>query len=213
VLIATLACLFTPAMYHQIAERGRPTTKALNMATVFASAALLPFSAALVLSMAASQLLRGWTAVVLGAVAFAVTLFLWYGLELVHRRNSPRRSRTARRDDREGEGTIKDRIDHVLTEARTILPGAQALLGFQLITMLSEAFERLPLSSRYIHFSSLLSIALSTVLLLTPAAYHPHRRRRGGYGAVSPIREPCFALRDHSASPGARRCSLLLSES
>jgi RsiW-degrading membrane proteinase PrsW (M82 family) len=106
------------------------------------------------------------------AAALAVTLFFWYGLEFVHRRIHPRRSRTPVDDDRGTEATIEDRIDHVLTEARTILPGAQALLGFQLITMLSEAFERLPASSRYIHFSSLLSIALSTVLLLTPAAYH-----------------------------------------
>lgn len=50
--------------------------------------------------------------------------------------------------------------------------GSQALLGFQFITTLTEAFEKLPLSSRYVHLSSLLLVALSIVLLMTPAAYH-----------------------------------------
>jgi Family of unknown function (DUF6328) len=171
-LIGTLACLFTPAMYHQIGAQGRSTAQSLNIATVFASAALMPFAIALGLSVfaAADQLFSSSTAVVVAAGSLAVTLFCWYGLELAHRRTRPERQRL--NDDGNAGGTIKDRIDHVLTEARTILPGAQALLGFQFITMLSEAFERLPASSKYVHFVSLLCIALSTVLLLTPAAYH-----------------------------------------
>jgi cytochrome bd-type quinol oxidase subunit 2 len=53
-----------------------------------------------------------------------------------------------------------------------VLPGAQALLGFQFVTTLMEAFEKLPLSSRYVHLASLSMVAVSIVLLMTPAAYH-----------------------------------------
>jgi DMSO reductase anchor subunit len=60
----------------------------------------------------------------------------------------------------------------VLTEARTVLPGAQALLGFQFATMLMEGFEKLPESSKYVHLASLAMVALAIVLLMTPAAYH-----------------------------------------
>ena len=73
----------------------------------------------------------------------------------------------------EARGTPLDtRIKQVLTEARVVLPGAQALLGFQLVAVLADGFENLPESSRQLHLVSLILLALSTVLLMTPAAYH-----------------------------------------
>lgn len=53
-----------------------------------------------------------------------------------------------------------------------ILPGAQALLGFQFIAMMSQQFTKLPDSSKLAHISSLAAIALATMMLMTPAAYH-----------------------------------------
>jgi uncharacterized membrane protein len=38
--------------------------------------------------------------------------------------------------------------------------------------MLAEGFDRIPVSSQYIHLASLFAIAISTALLMTPAAYH-----------------------------------------
>ena len=71
------------------------------------------------------------------------------------------------------QGTqLKDKIEQVLTEGRVILPGAQALLGFQFATFLMEAFEKLPESSKYVHFVSLSLVGLSVIFLMTPAAYH-----------------------------------------
>jgi len=67
---------------------------------------------------------------------------------------------------------IEDKIGQALTEARVVLPGAQALLGFQLVTMFMDAFDNLPQSSKYVHIGSLCLIALSMILLMTPAAYH-----------------------------------------
>ena len=53
-----------------------------------------------------------------------------------------------------------------------VLPGAQALLGFQLVTMFMDGFDSLPQSSKYVHIGSLCLIALSMILLMTPSAYH-----------------------------------------
>jgi hypothetical protein len=36
------------------------------------------------------------------------------------------------------------KIEQVLTEARIIIPGAQALFGFQFVAMLTTGFDRLP---------------------------------------------------------------------
>ena len=68
--------------------------------------------------------------------------------------------------------TLEDRIDHVLTEIRVVLPGAQALLGFQLAIILLESFDQLPATSKYLHLASLSLIALTVILLMTPPAYH-----------------------------------------
>ena len=39
----------------------------------------------------------------------------------------------------------------MLTEARVIIPGGQALLGFQLIATLTKAFNELPDLFKYVH--------------------------------------------------------------
>jgi hypothetical protein len=75
-------------------------------------------------------------------------------------------------EDQAGGTPLDTRIRQVLTEARVVLPGAQALLGFQLVAVLADGFDKLPESSRQLHLVSLVLLALSTVLLMTPAAYH-----------------------------------------
>jgi hypothetical protein len=60
----------------------------------------------------------------------------------------------------------------MLTEARIILPGAQALLGFQLAIVLTEAFEKLEPAVKSLHGVALLLVCLSVLLLMSPAAYH-----------------------------------------
>jgi hypothetical protein len=39
---------------------------------------------------------------------------------------------------------LATKVEQLLTEARVIIPGAQALLGFQFIAMLTSGFDRLP---------------------------------------------------------------------
>ena len=59
---------------------------------------------------------------------------------------------TAERGGRE-HAPLHARIEQMLTETRVILPGAQALLGFQLVIVLSGTFEKLPVDSRVIQDS------------------------------------------------------------
>jgi hypothetical protein len=67
---------------------------------------------------------------------------------------------------------IDEEIRHALTEIRMVLPGAQALLGFQFITLVLQEFEKLPQSMKVTHLVSLSMMTLAVILLMTPAAYH-----------------------------------------
>ncbi len=53
-----------------------------------------------------------------------------------------------------------------------VLPGAQALLGFQLAVTLTRAFEALPYPSKLVHAPALMLVALAVILLIAPAAFH-----------------------------------------
>jgi Family of unknown function (DUF6328) len=63
-------------------------------------------------------------------------------------------------------------VEQLLTEARVIIPGAQALLGFQFAVTLTRAFEQLSSGAKLAHIIALLCVALAVVLLMAPAALH-----------------------------------------
>jgi hypothetical protein len=63
-------------------------------------------------------------------------------------------------------------VDQLLTEARLIIPGAQALLGFQLAVTLARAFEELPPGVKMVHIAALCCIGLAIILLIAPASIH-----------------------------------------
>lgn len=64
------------------------------------------------------------------------------------------------------------KIDYVLTEARVVLPGAQAILGFQFVIVLTSGFMELPSYLKWVHGAAIGLITTATILLMTPAAYH-----------------------------------------
>ncbi len=77
------------------------------------------------------------------------------------------------RDDPERESTPLDRkIEQMLTETRVVLPGAQALLGFQLIIVFSDAFEKLTAGAKGMHLAALGCVALAVIWLMAPASFH-----------------------------------------
>ena|SRR5579885_180463 len=62
---------------------------------------------------------------------------------------------------------------HLLEECRMVLPGVQALFGFQLIAVFNQTFwERLSASHRLVHLVALFVIAIAISLVMAPAAYH-----------------------------------------
>ena len=65
-----------------------------------------------------------------------------------------------------------------IEEARMVLPGIQALFGFQLIVAFNEHFRDLEPPQQVLHFVSLVLVALAIAIIVTPAAYH-HLAERG----------------------------------
>jgi hypothetical protein len=176
-MLASVGLLIAPSAFHRIADHGESTGRMQALTGRCAEAALLPFSIALGLDLAIAlgRTFGGVAAGLVGGAGFAViALVAWYGLgELMkqHQGADERLKAEAHRAARE-TAPLHSRIEQMLTEARVILPDAQALLGFQLAIVLTDAFERLPALSRALHGAALLCVALSVVLLITPAALH-----------------------------------------
>ena len=173
-LIIVVGLLMWPATYHRIVEGGEDTGRVHAFITRVAGWALLPFALVLGLDVAVAslKLLGTGPAVAAGAAAVAVALVFWYGIEIMARWWRGARGGEGATMSSTGPTSIDRKIEHVLTESRVVLPGAQALLGFQFATMLLDGFDHLPESSKYVHLGSLGAIALTTVLLIAPAAYH-----------------------------------------
>jgi hypothetical protein len=62
---------------------------------------------------------------------------------------------------------------HVLEECRMVLPGIQALFGFQLIAVFNQGFgEKLSPTEQVLHLVALVLTTLAMALVMTPAALH-----------------------------------------
>jgi len=83
-------------------------------------------------------------------------------------------------DDRERE-SLKDEVNTAIEEARMVLPGIQALFGFQLIAVFNNRFESLGEAQQVAHLVSIALIVLSIGAMMAPAAFH----RIGERGWVS----------------------------
>jgi predicted lysophospholipase L1 biosynthesis ABC-type transport system permease subunit len=62
---------------------------------------------------------------------------------------------------------------HVLEECRMVLPGIQALFGFQLIAVFNEGFaEKLAQGQQVLHLVAIVLTTLAMALVMSPAALH-----------------------------------------
>jgi hypothetical protein len=68
--------------------------------------------------------------------------------------------------------SLEDEVENLEQEGRMILPGIQALFGFQLIACFNAAFEQLSKQLQYIHLIALICVVISIVLVMTPPAFH-----------------------------------------
>lgn len=181
-MLVCLAVLMIPASYHRIVLHGRNTGQLHRLGTMTVSVGLFPFALAMGLSffLGANWVLGTTGSIILSAAVLTVTLVCWYGLELAARHRKTGSFRIHHMFDplrdidmhEEQETDLATRVKQVLIECRVVLPGAQALLGFQLIIMWMTAFFNIPRSWKLLHLASLICVAISTVLLIMPAAYH-----------------------------------------
>lgn len=71
------------------------------------------------------------------------------------------------------ELSLNDAATHVLEECRTVMPGMQALFGFQLIAVFSGVFgEQLSSAERLLHLAAIVLLTIAIVLVMAPAALH-----------------------------------------
>lgn len=67
---------------------------------------------------------------------------------------------------------LKTALQHALDEARMVLPGIQALFGFQLIAVFNQRFEALDAALQRTHLAALCLVAVAIALIMSPAAFH-----------------------------------------
>jgi hypothetical protein len=166
-LCLSVGLLIAPSMYHRLACRGESRHRALHVISRLTGWSLLPLtlglgaSAYVVFDRMAGNVMASAAAGVLTGAG----LVLLFGLGLVLRKPAkplPPESATA----------LKTKIEQLLTEARVIIPGGQALLGFQFVATLTKSFSALPNWVQGVHAAGLLAVALSVLIVMTPATLH-----------------------------------------
>jgi hypothetical protein len=172
-MLVSISLLIAPSLFHQIIFRGESKPAAIEAATLLAGASLLPLTVGLGIS-AFVVFEHGFgraVGTVIGTTFTATGLALLYGLGFALKRNR-KKPENSQMQETSKTTPLKTKIEQMLTEARVIIPGGQALLGFQLVATLTKAFNELPALFKYIHCAGLCAVALAVILLMTPAAVH-----------------------------------------
>jgi hypothetical protein len=163
-MMCVVALLITPGPYHRIVQNGEDSRSFHRLVTTIANLALAPFAIALGLDVVVTfgHLFGEVSGVFAGITAAAVAIGFWYGIPLAKRRhNCKQESAMATRPPEKSPATPLDvKIEQMLTETRVILPGAQALFGFQLAIVFTRSFADLPVVSMIVQAASLLLVTL-----------------------------------------------------
>lgn len=73
----------------------------------------------------------------------------------------------------EAEGDLKEQLRSLLEEARMVIPGVQALMGFQLVVVFNPLFPKsLSETQQSRHLISLGLTTLAMILIMSPASHH-----------------------------------------
>jgi hypothetical protein len=71
------------------------------------------------------------------------------------------------------ELSLNDAASHLLEECRTVVPGMQALFGFQLIAVFSTGFnDQLSSLERMLHLTAIVLVTIAIALVMAPTALH-----------------------------------------
>jgi len=166
----TIGLLIAPSMQHRIVEEGRDTIRIHGVAGLFAGIALLPLGISLGLDIYVvfEHVFNIDAAMIAGGSFCALAMLLWFVVGFSLRL----RLKVSAMCEKEEPTSLSTRIEQMLTEARVIVPGAQALLGFQLVVAFTRAFEDLDAALKVVHVTALCFVAAAILLLMTPAALH-----------------------------------------
>ena len=169
-LMLALALLVMPSMHHRIVERGQDSPRVLALATLGAGLALFPVAVALALDIlvAMERIVRPAAALAVAGTFFALAMLCWYAIAWLAERKEDR----VMADEPPKPTSLETQVEQLLTEARVIIPGAQALLGFQLTVTLTQAFAQLAAVAKIAHACALCCIGLAVILLMAPASVH-----------------------------------------
>jgi hypothetical protein len=69
------------------------------------------------------------------------------------------------------EDELKRDTDQILQGIRIVLPGTQALMGFQFVAFFNPVFQALPADLKNLHFVTLILTILCTLFLIAPVAF------------------------------------------
>jgi hypothetical protein len=173
-LLVTIALLLWPTAFHRLVEHGNSTNRMRIFATRAIEAALFPFAVALSIDLfiAVAESQGTPMGMAAGGLVIAAALVCWYGFELIVRKRRAGTMTRSHQHPPDEQTDLSHKVDHVLTETRVLLPGAQALLGFQLIAIFTAEYEAMSIGMQQLHLASLGAIAATVIILMTPAAYH-----------------------------------------
>jgi hypothetical protein len=73
--------------------------------------------------------------------------------------------------------TLEEEATHTTDEARMLLPGVQAVLGFQLVAVTNQRFVLFTPVEQALYLAAFLLLALAMGLIMAPAAYHRQAER------------------------------------
>ena len=68
--------------------------------------------------------------------------------------------------------SLKEQLRNIIEEARMVLPGIQALFGFQTVAVFNQRFDDLPAAVQAVHLLALATVVIAIALIMTPAAWH-----------------------------------------
>jgi hypothetical protein len=166
----SLAGLIAPPAQHRLVEQGDASARILRIANRCAEVSLGLLALALGSDVYVAASLQGSSHPSgLACAAILVSVGMWFGVGLLWRESKVKQGKQM--IERE-EVDIHTKIEQMLTESRVILPGAQAMLGFQLIVTMTDAFDEMAARAKNMHFVALGAVILSVVLLIAPAAVH-----------------------------------------
>jgi drug/metabolite transporter (DMT)-like permease len=80
------------------------------------------------------------------------------------------------KSEKEEKMPLTEAVTHLLEECRMVLPGIQALFGFQLIVVFNPSFqEKLNQIERGLHLTAIGLIVIAIAMVMAPAAFHRQR--------------------------------------